>query len=190
MAAQASRAEAARTLREVERVRERTRRLLDRGWIGFVVFGFASLLSVPFTLIDEGGLLGAYWLIAGQLGCLITWLGFRRIELRSGVFDRYEGFYTVVIPLMVGGAILVGYTGDGVVSQAGTLFPIGAGLIAIGLFDRSALLLVSGGLITALGAGLVLGDAAHADTWAAAGSGAVLLAAGLTACAGRSERAA
>ncbi len=185
-----SRAEAAETLRVVERARERTWASLDRGWIGFLVFGVASLLSVPFTRIDDGHLLGSYWLIAGPLALFVTWLGFRRIEVRSGVFDRHEYFYAVVMALILGGAILVGYTGDGVISQAGTLVPIGAGLLAIGVFDRSKLLLATGGAIVALAVGLMVVSPAHADTWAAAGLGAVFVAAGLVARAGRSDSAA
>lgn len=185
-----SQAEAAETLRVVERARERTWATLDRGWIGFLVFGLASLLSVPFTRIDDGNLLGLYWLIAGPLALLVTWLGFRRIEIRSGVFDRHEYFYAVVMALMVGGATLVGYAGDGVVSQAGTLVPIGAGLVAIGVFDRSALLVATGGAIGVLALGLMVVSPAHADTWAAAGLGAVFVAAGLVARAGRSNSAA
>ena len=73
---QASQADAARTLREVERVRERTWATLDRGWIGFFVFGVASLLSVPFTLIEGWPTPGTYWLIAGPVGLIVTWLGF------------------------------------------------------------------------------------------------------------------
>ncbi len=187
---QASQADAARTLREVERVRERTWATLDRGWIGFFVFGVASLLSVPFTRIEDGQLLGTYWLIAGPVGLIVTWLGFRRIEVHRGVFDRHEYFYVAVIALMVAGGVLVGYTGDGVLSQAGTLLPIGAGLLAIGAFDRSALLLATGGAIVVLAVVLIAASPAHADTWAAAGSGAVLLAAGMIAHGGRGDRAA
>jgi hypothetical protein len=170
---------AAQTLHEVEMVRDRTRSSLVAGWIPFLVFGVATLLSAVFARVDDGQALGTYWLIAGPLGVAITLLGFRRLEVRTGVFDRNEYFYATVIVLMVGGATLIGFTAENLASDVGPLFPVGAGLLVIGAFDRSMLVTGTGALIVVLGLGLAVIGPAYADMWAAIGEGAILIAAGL-----------
>jgi hypothetical protein len=170
---------AAHTLRDLERVRDQTQSSLTAGWIPFLVFGVATLVSAVFTRVDDGHALGTYWLVAGPLGVAITLLGFRRYELRRGVFDRNEHFYATVIVLMVGSATLIGFMTENLTSDVGPLFPIGAGLLLIGAFDRSLPIVSSGALIVALGLVLLAADPAHADTWAAIGEGLILIAAGI-----------
>jgi hypothetical protein len=172
-------ADAAQTLGEVERLRERTRYAIEWGWIPFLIFGGAVLLSVPFALIDDGSALGVYWLFAGPAGVLATLYAVRSLEVRTGIFERNEYLYAAVIAAMVAGAIIVGWTAEGIGSEVGHTFPIGAGLLVIALIDRSALVALTGAAIIALGAALLAAEPADAKAWVALGEGAILIAAGV-----------
>lgn len=172
-------ADTLRTLGEVERLRERTRYAVEWGWIPFLIFGAVVLLSVPFALIDDGSALGIYWLFAGPLGVVATLYAIRSLEVRTGVFERNEYLYAVVIAAMVAGATLVGWTAEGIGSEVGHTFPIGAGLLVIAVIDRSALVAWTGAAIIALGAVLLTAEPANARAWVALGEGAILIAAGL-----------
>jgi hypothetical protein len=172
-------ADTLRTLGEVERLRERTRYAVEWGWIPFLIFGAVVLLSVPFALID-GSALGVYWLFAGPVGVLATLYAIRSLEVRTGVFERNEYLYALVITAMVAGAIVVGWTADGIGSEVGHTFPIGAGLLVIAAIDRSALVAWTGAAVIVLGVVLLAAEPANAKAWVALGEGAILIAAGLT----------
>jgi hypothetical protein len=174
-------AEMARTLGEVERLRERTRDAVEWGWFPFLVFGVAVLLSAPFAWIDDGRSLGVYWLVAGPIALAVTLYAIRSLEVQAGVLDRHELVYAVVIAAMVAGAIVVGWTAEGIASDVGHMFPIGAGLLVIAAIDRSVLVAATGAAILALGALFAIIEPAHADGWVALSEGAVLIAAGLAA---------
>lgn len=173
--------EAVQILDEVEKIRDHTRASLEWGWLAFFVFGAATLLSAAFTRIDDGDTLGLYWLVAGPVACLLLLAAVRHVEVETGVFDRNERAYVVVIGGMVALAIAAGYGLNGLSSDVGPLFPIGAGLLVIAAIDRSRFVAVVGGLILALGALLAIAGPSHADTWAALGEGAILVGAGLLA---------
>lgn len=173
-------AETSRTLAELNRIRTRTSAELEFGWIPFLVFGLAVLGSGAVTLIDDE-LLGTYWLIAAPIATLITVVGVRRLELDTGVIDRNELFYAAVIVTMTAAAIVLGYSLDNLASDVGPAFPIGLGLIVIGAFDRSALLLTAGGLILVWATAIAIAGPDNADTWIAFGEGLVLIGAGVTA---------
>jgi hypothetical protein len=173
-------AETSRTLAELNRIRTRTSAELEFGWIPFLVFGLAVLGSGAVTLIDDE-LLGTYWLIAAPIATLITVVGVRRLELGTGVIDRNELFYAAVIVTMTAAAIVLGYSLDNLASDVGPAFPIGLGLIVIGAFDRSALLLTAGGLILVWATAIAIAGPDNADTWIAFGEGLVLVGAGVTA---------
>ncbi len=160
-------------------MRDRTLASLATGWLPFLVFGVATLISAVFTRVDDGHALSTYWLIAAPLALAITVVGLRRLEVRRGVIDRNESFYIVVIVLMVGAAMLLGFTTEGLTSDVAPLFPIGVGLLAIGAFDRSVLELGTGTLILALGVVLAVTAPRYADTWAAVFEGLILIGAGL-----------
>jgi hypothetical protein len=172
-------ADAVRTLGEVERLRERTRYAVEWGWIPFLIFGGAVLLSVPFALVDDGSALGVYWLFAGPLGVLATLYAVRSLEVRTGIFERNEYVYAFVIAAMVAAAVAVGRTAEGIGSEVGHTFPIGIGLLVIAAIDRSALVALTGAAILALGAALLIAEPASAQAWVALGEGLILVAAGL-----------
>ncbi len=169
--------QAIQMLNEVEALRERTRKSLRWGWAPFAVFGVANLLSAPFTQIGDGLALGIFWLFAGPIGCLVTMTLVRRLELRSGVFDRHERFYAVVIGGMVIAATVVGFSARGLASDVGPVFPIGVGLVVIAAFDRSRFMGAAGTAVIALGVALAVAAPANADTWAAIGEGLIFIAA-------------
>jgi hypothetical protein len=173
-------AETSRTLAELNRIRTRTSAELEFGWIPLLVFGLAVMGSGAVTLIDDE-LLGTYWLIAAPIATLITVVGVRRLELDTGVIDRNELFYAAVIVTMTAAAIVLGYSLDNLASDVGPAFPIGLGLIVIGAFDRSALLLTAGGLILVWATAIAIAGPDNADTWIAFGEGLVLIGAGVTA---------
>jgi hypothetical protein len=172
-------ADAAQTLGEVERLRERTRYAVEWGWIPFLIFGAAVLISVPFAL-DDGSALGIYWLVAGPIGVLATMYAVRSLEVRTGIVERNEYAYAIVIAAMVAAAIVVGWTGEGIGSEVGHTFPIGAGLLVIATIDRSALVALTGVAIIALGFALLIVEPDDAKAWVALGEGLILIAAGLT----------
>jgi hypothetical protein len=172
-------ADAVRTLGEVEKLRERTRDAVEWGWIPFLIFGGVVLLSVPFALIDDGSALGVYWLFAGPVGVLATLYAVRSLEVRTGIFERNEYAYALVIAAMVAAAVVIGWTAEGIGSEVGHTFPIGAGLLVIAAIDRSALVALTGTAILALGAALLIAEPADAKAWVALGEGAILIAAGL-----------
>lgn len=167
---------AATTLREVERVRGATRESLDPGWVPYLVFGLLTMLSAPFTQIGDEGVEGLYWLVAGPVGLVITWHLYRAREFRIGVLDRQEYLLAAIVAGMVIGATLVGWFADDQLSEAGWMFPIGAGLLAIGALEESPVDAGIGlGLVAAAGA-LVAVDPAQPATWAAVLGGLILLA--------------
>ena len=182
-------ASAARTLGEVEQLRERTRNAVEWGWIPFLIFGAVVLLSAAFTRVDDGQSLGVYWLIAGPAGVALTLYAVRAFEVRTGVLDRNEHVYAFVIAAMTAGAIAVGWSADGIGSDVGPLFPIGLGLLVIAAIDRSALVALTGLSMIAVAAALLIAEPAHADTWAALGQGAILVGAGLAVRRGALRRA-
>lgn len=167
---------AATMLNEVERVRGTTRQSLNPGWLPYLVFGALTLLSAPFTQIGSGGSEGIYWLVAGPLGLAIAWRYYRAHELRVGLIDRQEYLLAGIVAAMVVGAILVGWFASDRISEVGWMFPIGAGLLAVGVLESSRPdagvgigMLVVAGLLVAL-------EPAQPDTWAAVLGGAILLA--------------
>jgi hypothetical protein len=100
------------------------------------------------------------------------------VEVDRGVIDRNELFYATVIVTMTAAAIVLGYSLDNLASDVGPAFPIGLGLLAIGAFDRSTLLLVAGALILLLATAVAIVGPEDADTWIAFGEGLILLGAG------------
>jgi len=174
--------EAVQTLRDVEAVRERTRMAVMWGWLPFLVFGAATLGSTPFTLMDDSYAVGVYWLIIGPLALAVTFVGYRRMEMRRGVVELNESIYLLVIAVMLVGGLAIGFLADdGIASQVGPLLPVGVGLLVLGVIDGSTLLPAAGLLILGLGGALAVIAPEAADTWAAAGEGLVLIAAGLIA---------
>jgi hypothetical protein len=173
-------AETSRTLAELKRIRTRTSAELEFGWIPFLVFGLAVLGSGIFTLLDDEHL-GTYWLIAAPTAILITVAAVRRVELDTGVIDRNEAFYATVIVTMTAAAIVLGYSLENLASDVGPAFPIGLGLLIIGAFDRSALLLTAGALIVLWATAIAIAGPDDADTWIAFGEGLILIGAGVTA---------
>jgi hypothetical protein len=173
-------AETSRTLAELNRIRTRTSAELEFGWIPFLVFGLAVLGSGIFTLLDDEHL-GTYWLIAAPTAILITVAAVRRVELDTGVIDRNEAFYATVIVTMTAAAIVLGYSLENLASDVGPAFPIGLGLLIIGAFDRSALLLTAGALIVLWATAIAIAGPDDADTWIAFGEGLILIGAGVTA---------
>ena len=128
-----SRQQFRRSARSRESV-HRTRSALEWGWVAFFVFGVATLVSAVFTLIDDGNGLGvvsgwsqARWLVSS---CSPR---FGRMETESGVFDRAERLYAMVIG---GDGRARGRRGlqryGGWHRTWAPLFPIGAGLLVIG----------------------------------------------------------
>jgi hypothetical protein len=173
-------AETSRTLAELKRIRTRTSAELEFGWIPFLVFGLAVLGSGIFTLLDDEHL-GTYWLIAAPTAILITVAAVRRVELDTGVIDRNEAFYATVIVTMTAAAIVLGYSLENLASDVGPAFPIGLGLLIIGAFDRSALLLTAGALIVLWATAIAIAGPDDADTWIAFGEGLILIGTGVTA---------
>jgi hypothetical protein len=163
------------TLEWLETIRGRTRQAVMWGWLPFLVFGIATLVSVPLTPIDSYAIV-VYWLIAGPLALAVTLLGYRRMELRRGLMERNERLYAVLIASMLVAALAIGFfADDDLASQVGPVFPIGVGLLVIAAIDRSAYVAAVGALIVGLGVALLLIAPAHADTWAAVGEGIILV---------------
>ena len=123
--------EALQTVEWLEAIRGRTRQAVMWGWLPFLVFGIATLVSVPLTPIDSYAIV-VYWLIAGPAAIAVTLLGYRRMELRSGLVERNERLYAVLIALMFVASMAIGFfADDALVSQVGPVFPIGIGLLVI-----------------------------------------------------------
>ena len=111
----------------------------------------------------------------------MTLFAIRSMEVRAGVLVRHEVAYAVVIAAMTAGAIAVGWTAEGIGSDVGHMFPVGAGLLVIAAIDRSALVAWTGASILGLGVLLLITEPSHADGRAALGEGAILITAGLVA---------
>jgi hypothetical protein len=182
--------EPAVTLESIERLRDRTQRVAHPSWVPFLVFGLLVLGAVPFSLAGDDGLDGFYWLVAGPLGGVATWRLVERRGLSLGLIDRNVRTHAAIIAAMVAGALIVGWTGgDSAFSEAGTVYPIAGGLIAIGTINRSPLIVAAALAIAAWGTGVLIADPAEVAAWAYAGEGVILLATGLVTLA-RSQPAA
>jgi hypothetical protein len=173
--------EALQTLQEVEAVRIRARMAVMWGWLPLLAFGIAALASTPFTQV-EGWAITIYWLLAGPIAMAVTLVGYRRMEMRRGVVERRESLYLLTIAAMFAVALAIGlFADDGIASQVGPIFPVGIGLLFLGVIDGSTLLPAAGALIIGLGIALAVVAPAGADAWAAACEGVVLVATGLIA---------
>lgn len=173
--------EPVQTLEWLETIRGRTREAVLWGWLPFLVFGIATLVSAPLTPIDSYAIV-IYWLIAGPLALGVTWLGYRRIELRRGVVERHERVYPVLMAAMFLAAIAIGFVADdGLASQVGPVFPVGIGLLLVAAIDSSRFVATVGALILGLGIALLVIAPAHADTWATVGEGIILIGASFAA---------
>jgi hypothetical protein len=172
--------QALQTLKDVEAIRVRTRQAVEWGWLPFVAFGVATLVSAPFTQVDDGYTIAVYWLVAAPMATAVTLVGYRRMEMRRGVVERYERVYVLLIAAMLAAALAIGFLADdGLASQVGPVFPVGIGLLAIAVIDSSPFIAATGALILALGVVLAVTAPANADTWAMATEGIVLIGAGL-----------
>jgi hypothetical protein len=168
-------ATAASMLNEVERVRGATRENLDPGWMPYLVFGLLTMVSAAFTQIGDGGSEGLYWLVAGPVGLAITWLFYRAQELRVGVVDRREHLLAGIVAAMVLGAIAVGWLTGEPFSEAGWMFSIGAGLLAIGVLEASAPDVGVGIAMLVAAVAITATDPGEPAMWAALLGGAILL---------------
>ena len=170
---------AATMLSEVERVRGKARESLDPGWMPYLVFGALTMLSAAFTQIGDDGSEGLYWLVAGPVGLAITWRYYRANELRVGLVDRQEYVLAGIVAAMVLGATAVGWLAAEPFSEAGWMFPIGAGLLAIGILESSTPDTGVGIAMLVVATALTALEPAEPAMWAALLGGAILLAGAL-----------
>jgi hypothetical protein len=171
--------ESAATLESIERLRDRTQRVAHPSWVPFFVFGLLVLGAVPFSLAGDDGLDGFYWLLAGPLGGVLTWKLVERRGVAIGLIDRNVRLHAAIIAAMVAGALIVGWAGgESAFSEAGTVYPIAAGLLAIGAINRNPLIAGAALAIAAWGTGVLIADPAEVAAWTYAGEGAILLGAG------------
>lgn len=173
------------TLEGLEDLRLRTRRRAHPSWLPLLIFGVLSLGAVPFALGGDDGYDGFYWLAAGPLGGALTWILARRRGLEIGLEDRNFNAYAAIIAAMVAGALAIGWAGgEGAFSEAGTVYPIAIGLVAIAAIARSPLLAATGAALAAWGTGVLIADPEEVAAWTYAGEGAILIVAGLASLAG------
>lgn len=168
------------TLESIERLRERTHRVAHASWLPFFVFGLLVIGAVPFSLAGDDGWDGYYWLLAGPLGGIVTWKLVQRRGSAVGLVDRNVRLHAAIIAAMVAGALIIGWAGaESAFSEAGTAYPIAAGLLAIGAINRNPVIAAAGAGIAAWATGVLIADPAEIAAWTYAGEGAILLAAGL-----------
>lgn len=168
------------TLETIERLRDRTHRLAHASWLPFFVFGLLVIGAVPFSLAGEDGWDGYYWLVAGPLGGIVIWNLVQRRGSAIGLIDRNVRVHAAIIAAMVAGALIVGWAGaESDLSEAGTAYPIAAGLLAIAAINRNPVIAAAGAGIAAWATGILIADPAEIAAWTYGGEGAILLAAGV-----------
>jgi hypothetical protein len=170
-------------LDELEDLRTRARRTAHASWVPLFVFGVLTLGAVPFALLGDDGYDGFYWLVAGPLGGAVTWQLVQRRGSEIGIFDRRARIYAAIIAAMVAGALIIGWSGESAFSEAGTLYPIAAGLLAIGAISRNLLIAAVGVAIASWGTAMLIAEPDEIAAWSYAGEGGVLLVAGIIALA-------
>jgi len=177
-----SEVDAASTLTEVERLRGDTRAALAGSWYPFLLYGLASLLSAPLTLIWDGGAVGIYWAIAAPLAYWLTARHYRDHEREIGAEDRYGHAYAAIGAGIIVVAFLTGVLGQGdLLSFVGPGFGVALGLAAIAGLRMSLLIAVAAGLDGALVLAVTLVEPGAPGIWVAGGQGLVGIAAGLIA---------
>src|ERR671918_885105 len=120
------------TLESVQHLRDATHRAAHASWLPLFVFGLLVLGAVPFALAGDDGWDGYYWLVAGPLGGIIAWRLVAHRGVSIGLIDRRARTYVAIVAVMVAGALVVGWAGaDSDFSNAGTAYPIAAGMAAI-----------------------------------------------------------
>lgn len=154
--------DAVRTLKEVGRVRTRTRTTLTSFWFPLVLFGSLWLLSAGVIALISGPAVGVYWAVAGPLGGLITSLYYRRRERLAGLEGPALPYLLTTAGIIVGcfavGGI-AGAQGADLTAMVGPSFVVGTGLLVFAWLDRSAALAAFGiGMIVAATA-LIAADA-------------------------------
>jgi hypothetical protein len=168
------------TLESIEGLRDRTHRLAHPSWLPLFVFGLLVLGAVPFALAGDSGWDGYYWLAAGPLGGIIAWRLVAHRGVSIGLIDRRAGTYAAIVAVMVAGALVVGWAGaDSDFSNAGTAYPIAAGMAAIAVIARVAVIGAAAAGIAAWATAVLIADPAEIAAWTYAGEGAILIAAGL-----------
>jgi hypothetical protein len=172
--------ESAQTLESIERLRDRTHRVAHPSWLPFLIFGALVIGAVPFSLAGDDGWDGYYWLAAGPIGGIATWKLIERRGAVIGLIDRNVRVHAAIIAAMVAGGLIIGWAGgESAFSEAGTVYPIAAGLLAIAAINRSTLIAIAGAGIAAWGTGVLIADPTEVAAWTYAGEGAILFAAGL-----------
>lgn len=144
---------AGETLREVERLRHRTRTGLGAFWFPLVVFGALSLASAAVVSLDDGEALGVYWAIAGPLGAIATGVYYYRRERTVGV-ERPAAPYLVTAAGIIVGSFVVAGLASTLGSDAGAAatpsIVVSAGYLAFAWLERSPSLAAIAAALAAL----------------------------------------
>lgn len=177
------------TLAAVDGVRRNTQNLFDAAWFPLLVWGSIVLASAPFTQLAGGDAVGYFWLIAAPIGVFVTFRFFRVRQIDLGLVARHKTTYIATSLSIAAGSMGLGIAGHGnLLSAAGPVFAVVAGLAVFAAIDRSALLAFSAVMLAAFGAVVVLAEPSRTTLWAAIGEGMILIATGLVAARGGEAR--
>ena len=169
--------EAERTLREIERVRHRTRRALHPTWYENLVVGVFFLGATLTAAVSTGRTLPlAYWAIGVPLGLALIVAHAMRREQALGAEAPIADPGAGVFAATVAGVIAVNQLTD---SQVAWAYPVALGWLALGALYRDALMTAAGVALAVIATVIIAVDPGGAALWAQLALALLLIAAGL-----------
>lgn len=150
---------AAAVLAETRSIRTQTRSTMHAMWFPLVLFGVLTLASAGVSWRNGAEALGLFWLVAGPIGTVITFLFYWRWENRIGLdAPRFPSLFAVAV-------IVIGCFGTGVaggildaprLATAGPPLAISIGYLLFAWMGRSVALGVTALALAVLDVGLLV----------------------------------
>lgn len=135
--------QAARALRDIEALRDRTRSSLGNIWVMCVVFGIAMMGGAIVDHFFGGMATTGFWTLLGPLGGTLVASHYRRRDRRLGVETRVLPYLVTAIAMIVGtvGAVALGTAlGSPKLAAVGALVVVAAGYLTFARLSHSRVL--------------------------------------------------
>jgi hypothetical protein len=173
--------DAERVLRDVERVRRRTRRDLHSSSFPNLVIGCFFLIATACSALASGPALPiACWAIGLPAALVVIARHEARRERELGAESRLDASFGI-FGATIAGVFAVHALTDGMIDQVGWAYPVTAGWLAIGYVYREPLMYAAGIAFAATATALIAVRPDGAGLWTQLALALLLIAVGLIA---------
>ena len=172
-----SRSEAQDTLREIDRVRHHTRRVLHPTWYENLVVGTFFLGATAAAAFGgDSSLAAVYWAVGVPLGLALIIRHALRRERALGAEAPMTGPGAWIAAALIAGVIAVNLLTEDTVLWA---YPVALGWLGLAAVYRDPPMSAAGVALAAVATAMLALDPAHAGLWTQLALALLLLAAGL-----------